>query len=132
MKSSTILRQAKALIDTPEHWTRGWYAKDNLDHEIHVPTLENACAFCSHGAVIGVTGIESFYQFPQETVKPFWYLDQAVLALYGSRYHSREYTDATTVRFNDDPLTTHKMVMVVYDVAIAQAEADEAKESTNA
>lgn len=54
MKISEALIQGKALIEKPEHWTKGAYAR-NEKGETRWSTDEDATCFCSLGAMGRVT-----------------------------------------------------------------------------
>lgn len=45
-----VLRAARALIDTPEKWTQGCYAKDAKGNGLP-PEDEDAVCFCASGAL---------------------------------------------------------------------------------
>lgn len=97
------LKAAKALIDTPEKWTQGAYARSSIGVELTYHNKEASC-FCSWGALANVKGST------------------------GSTYEALRFLDSFTtqdniVQFNDLESTTHAEVMAVWDKAIAKAEA---------
>lgn len=102
MKPSEILRKAKALIDTPEKWTQGFFALDINGK----PVSENefyACKFCSVGAILRTERVLT------NRIPAYDYLGKTM----------GTYID----KFNDTH--THAEVMAKWDEAIALAEADE-------
>lgn len=50
MKQSEILIKAKGLIDTPEKWTQGEFARSEKGLSVQ-PTSPRATCFCSVGAI---------------------------------------------------------------------------------
>lgn len=100
MTPSQILRKAKALIDTPEKWTQGAFARDAKGRGVETHDVKAVC-FCSAGALGKVN-----HDGPNE---PYEYL-------------TRSFGGGLVV-FNDTH--THAEVMAKWDEAIALAEADE-------
>lgn len=99
MKPSEILRKAKALIDTPEKWTQGTYARDSQDNASSI-LGDQACKFCSLGALHKVSD-----------------------SVYFSMNYLEKIFGAPIDAFNDTH--THAEVMAKWDEAIALAEDDE-------
>lgn len=96
------LREAKELISDPKHWAQGAAARDARGEQC--PIKSNvAVAFCAYGACEHVGDV---------TVMNF--LDRAALTLCGR---------ANAVALNDAVNTTHELVMQMFDMAIAEAEA---------
>ena len=108
MTTAEHLRAAKALIDTPEKWTRKVSARDkNLKPAS--ASDKRACIFCSVGAVWRVfDGVLD---------------DPAVLPceLCLERSLPSGFDDISA--YNDDPDTTHPDIMSLFDRAIELAEA---------
>ena len=50
-----ILIGARELISDKTNWVRKVYALDNLGREV-TPTNENACKWCSYGAIYKIAG----------------------------------------------------------------------------
>lgn len=96
MKPSERLRQAKALIDTPERWIKGEFQRE---------VSGVGQRFCSVGAVIKVTPIEEYDDLRNR-------LDHAAADL----------ASLWALELNDAPDTTHDLVMQMFDLAIANAE----------
>lgn len=53
MKASEALQKAKALIQSPERWIQGNYARDKEGNAV-LTTDPAACAFCARGALLKV------------------------------------------------------------------------------
>lgn len=51
MKPSEQLRAAARLIDTPEKWTRWYYAKDKHGNPLFADELNYGVCFCAVGAI---------------------------------------------------------------------------------
>lgn len=51
-----VLKEARALISDPEHWTQGSAAIENTGAEC-LPTDPDAYAFCGLGAILHVLGV---------------------------------------------------------------------------
>jgi hypothetical protein len=58
MTTVELLREARALIDTPEKWTQGAFARDGKGDRVD-ELDKRACRFCASGATSRVTGIKS-------------------------------------------------------------------------
>lgn len=102
MKTSEVLKAAKARIATPETWTQDVFAKDNEGCEIMGYSRFAVC-FCSIGAIQAVTSKGRDF---------------------GAEYYLNRQTYGNIAKFNDSH--THEEVMAAWDRAIAAAEADEA------
>lgn len=96
------LRAAKALIDTPEKWTKGAFARGRHGFSVDVSSPIATC-FCLRGAVHAVTGNG------RRTRDVFSALERAV----GRR---------GLAQWNDRISRTHADVMAAFDQAIAAAE----------
>jgi len=103
MKTSEFLRKAKSLIDTPDKWTQGTYAADRNGIPV-IPDSAAAQCFCSLGAL--------------------WRQDTSSWATH-QKGHLLEAMGGNIAKFNDT--RTHAEVMAAWDLAIAAAEAGEAK-----
>lgn len=104
MKTSEILIAAKALIDTPEKWTRGSFARDSENYHVDFYSKDAVC-YCSLGALYkSQQGIHSL---------------EAALAKRHLWYAAGE----SIAEYNDTH--THPEVMAVWDKAIELAKKDE-------
>lgn len=93
-----VLVRARARIDTPEKWCKGWYAR-GADGERRWAGQPDCVAFCSSGAI----GREAV------TAKDY---DESMDAL-------REAADVENfIRWQDAPERTHADVMRAFDVAL--------------
>lgn len=99
MKISEHLKAAKALIDTPDKWTQGAYARNHQGYETRINSSD-ACQHCSYGALAA---------------------KEAPHACFMLLYKEME---NNIIRFNDHH--THQEVMAMWDRAIELAEDDEA------
>ena len=106
MKTSEILRQARALIKDKKHWTTGYYAKTRWLNRFVSPTSPRAYRFCALGALkhIGST-IED---------RSSYYLYEAALELFNS-----------SVLYINDVREDHKAILAMYARAIELAEKNE-------
>ena len=103
-----VLRAARALIETPERWCRGAWARSAHRR----PVLEasaKACSFCALGAV--------------NRVAPSWNLRGQA---HGALFHSLPKFPSVH-QFNDARSTTHADILALYDRAIALAETEKAE-----
>jgi hypothetical protein len=100
MTSPDQLRAAKALIDTPEKWTQGHYARDRAGYPAG-PRSHLACRFCILGAFIRSAGTE----VPAYGLSDFIPKDTPA--------------DRSVSSYNDHPSTTHADIMALFDRAIA-------------
>jgi hypothetical protein len=102
-----ILRAARALIDTPEKWTRGAAARDASGASLSIGQWPEAASFCIVGAchvatgIVGESGIEA--------------RRNACYAI-GRAATGR---DAWPASFNDN--ATHADVLAAFDKAIEAA-----------
>jgi hypothetical protein len=60
MKTSEVLRQARKLIEKPEHWTRGANARKANGLQCSPNSIEAFC-FCSNGALSRVAPVFEDY-----------------------------------------------------------------------
>lgn len=95
MSAADNLRAAQALIDTPDKWTQGYYARDKDGAPVEATSRDAVC-FCMLGACTRAKADDQY--------------------IYGA-------TKALVTLFNDDPKTTHRKVMNLFKKAIALAEA---------
>lgn len=106
MSALDILIGARALIAEPEHWTKGSFAKDSQGVECNVRATAAYC-WCAEGA-IAKASIESASGLTDR--------GQAFNALERTTLHWETHSIAC---FNDDPNTTHAMVIDAFDLTIA-------------
>jgi hypothetical protein len=106
MTPREVLVAARKLIEKPEQWTQGWFAKTVSGEE--VASLDpRACRWCLEGACRRASG------FVGDT--------------YGDEFRPirRLLTDAIGGRhpqdFNDSSITTHAQVLAALDRAIEAA-----------
>lgn len=105
MTPAEQLRAAKALIDTPEKWTREAFARNAIGESCRP---SEATCFCIVGALDNVD-----HDNPE-------YDDRAEEALRGLL--PKGFYGSITA-FNDAETTTHADIMKLFDDAIALAEA---------
>lgn len=104
MKKSEILIKSKELISNPKNWTQGMFARD--EYGTPVPSIsENACSWCSAGAVIKVAN--NIYV----AISLFALLEKSI--------------SRAIAPFNDNPESTHEDIMNMFDKAIELAKAEE-------
>ena len=107
MKASEALRKAKALIEDPQHWCQGVYAKGKSGREVDVKS-RYADQWCAAGAMDKVN--------PRNTFSGDLYLNRAARDLYDQHF----------ITVNDR--LAHMDVMRMYDRAIELALEDENRE----
>ena len=97
-----LLMDAKALINKPEHWIKGKYARSAKGREVDLGSPK-ARRFCASGAMLRAasTRDDSIYRRANRILK-------------GP-------TRSGLVAFNDAPSTTHAMVMRLFNAAIRRA-----------
>lgn len=96
---------ARALIDTPDKWLKGHWARDADGGQVF-PTNPDAVCYCLVGAIRACDGGTPVRSLVATVIEE----------LFDSRFYQ------TTV-FNDHPTTTHADVMRVLDTAIERAPA---------
>lgn len=103
--TAEILKAARKLIEKPENWTQGVYAKDNLDRGIS-PYSANAKCFCTVGALFRAGGnLSSFHgKLPVKILDAFGVPNAGEM-----------------IWVNDS--STHSEVLDLFSKAIAAAEA---------
>ncbi len=112
MNPAEQLRAAKALIDTPDKWTKGVDAAGPAGKEIDENSEEAVC-FCANGAIL-YAACE-----PEHVKTCAAFLEAAVPA----RFDPDPSTwDSGFVQYNDHPATTHADIMALFDRAIALAD----------
>lgn len=99
-----VLRDARALIDTPDKWAKGWCAR-LANGKATYAADSDAHSFCAVGSLLRVP--------PHNQQKTLEWLNGFV----PSRFHRISL-------FNDHPKTTHADIMALFDRAIAVAEAE--------
>ena len=104
MKTSEVLKQAKALIVNPENWMQGDYTN-------------NEGCFCSLGAIAKVSLVDWMYAGNQPATK---LLRQVVNTEMKAEGFS---PDVNFAQYNDT--RTHTEVMEAFDKAITLAQAQE-------
>lgn len=103
MKTSEVLKAGRALIDTPEKWTKGVSAR-MADGRGCSPWDDAAVCFCSIGALDRLHRATASYEEAQEALKVL-------------RFVSYVQTGIDEVfRFNDSH--SHAEVLAVWDAAI--------------
>lgn len=97
-----ILANARALIATPDCWTRGANARDKHGRDVDCER-PGATKFCMYGALMRAT------------------VGDAALGFYPLAVGAlrRVSPDLEIYRFNDNPATTHSDVLARFDAAIA-------------
>ena len=103
-ETADILRKARAVIEKPENWTKGTFARSAKGNPVSA-VGRAACAWCAVGAVRRVTGY-----------------DQILFSRVG-RALSYASDGPSIVTINDSPKATHADVLALFDRAIAAEEA---------
>ncbi len=117
-----VLRAARKLISLPSRWVKRWEAAD-VDGNQTTATEDDACAFCSLGALLRVTGSVDSFLYDASIAR----LAHAMYApgLNRGRIPADVSTpDCAVVSFNDSYFTTHGDVIAAFDDAIQACIAD--------
>ena len=109
LKQSLIA--ARALIATPEQWTKNTSARDGRGMRCSVWASDAVC-FCIFGTIDRVSRPD-----PLSSARDGTELTHAL-----EEWLPPNLADYSLDEFNDDPDTTHQMVLDLYDRAIAAAE----------
>lgn len=111
------LTYARALIEQPEHWTKGTLARNRYREPVGVASPSAEC-FCVLGAIRCVDGaplrIQAVVLNAEQPTTPY---GVAVTVMYNI-------TRATTGigAWNDAPERTHEEVLAAFDAAIERCE----------
>lgn len=100
MKTIDVLKTARATLEDPARWTRGWFFRDDKGAKVANPA--DASCFCMLGACIAAAGNSVVTNIPGELA-----LRYVLDGLYPAD-------------FNDDPTTTHADILRVFDDAISK------------
>lgn len=103
MNTKEILIAAKALIDAPEKWTQGDYARDASGNSVSFKSKDAVC-FCSLGAIHKVAKGKDFDD-----------AEKCLREILNGDFRSSLH------RFND--AKNHKEVIELFDAAIARCDA---------
>lgn len=120
MKDSEILIEIKSLIDTPEKWTKGAFAR-NKNYEVVQASSKDACCFCLAGA---------FRMACRANVAPIAgkrAYDTIIKKIEQKGRRARRDHDRykTIFSFNDHTRTTHKDIMRFLDELISLTQKQE-------
>ena len=111
------LREARALIEAPERWTRGELARDK-NGDFCAPRSANAVCWCSEGAMKKVG----------RTVAAWRLLESAVPNRNITRFNDGTYKNKPLGKQPRPAPVRHRKVLAAFDKAIELAEADESDE----
>jgi hypothetical protein len=106
-QTADILRKARSIIEKPENWTQGTFARDESGNAVN-PRASAAVCYCSRGALNHVTGGDGVYDGEAYDV---------LLSLLSDDYLG-------VADFNDT--NTHAEVLALFDRAIDRAESEAA------
>lgn len=115
MSISQILISAKVVIEKPENWTRGWFARDAENNPVH-SAERNAVCFCSLGAVRKV-------MFGPESTEPCRDKTYNLIVNLMDDVVRDTFNECNVPTFNDN--TTHEEVLKMFDKAIEVAKEKE-------
>jgi len=112
MTPKSILKDMRNLLEAPERWTQGEYARDEKGDYICSRSSRAVC-WCLMGAVSKVTGSE---KAPDESV--------AVYETYNLLDSlANKHGEASTADWNDSKGRTHSEVLAFLDEAMQSTEA---------
>jgi hypothetical protein len=119
---------ARALIDTPETWAQGTYARDSLGNGVSTMAPE-ACCRCAEGAVctaLNISTSNAIVEDDNDAVRAFGFLRASAILLMKREgksprpgYHPDVDLNDGSVRLSG--LTPHQAVMAMFDGAISSA-----------
>jgi hypothetical protein len=109
-----ILKDARSILEKPNAWGRGYYAKDNKGNDVEA-TDKRACRFCALGAIAKAQGKD--YPFSDNVV---------VNAMNWLKLSMTDHPLCMISDQNDNLATKQKHVLMAYDFAILMAQ-DELK-----
>jgi hypothetical protein len=113
MKLSDQLRHEWSLIDQPNKWTKGEYARDKTGNWVTV-TNKSACKFCQEGARRKVLKIE---------VKNIGHTDLIANNADGLAHNvAKLFGFSSAILLNDAENTTHADMRIYYETMIYIAE----------
>lgn len=119
MKTVEVLKAARELISSPEHWIKGVLALPfdgvaDEGEELDVMDPKSTC-FCSLGALYRANGKNSIYSGWRDTRALPGYNELALAV-------SEIAATSEIADFNDDDETEHADVLRMFDLAIGIAE----------
>lgn len=114
------LTAARALIDTPDKWTQGVFARDADGKKIGYDS-EKACRFCSSGALWRSVELDDFWNQADSASENVGFLR--------SKFKKTNPDYSTLAEFNDRH--THKEVMELWDKTILAEQQELAALSSN-
>lgn len=106
MQAVEVLRKARALIEKPECWTKGVFARDAEGRELE-PNNWAATCFCSLGALAHASGCAPGA------------VSLRVLRTLAAQIGDPTFPRTEVADFNDAPERTHAEVLAAFDKAIA-------------
>lgn len=114
MKSADILRSAKKLIENPENWCKGVYAKNSCGKTVSYLSPD-ATSWCAMGAILKMGGSEHEYRL----------LCTAALGMPRCLAFTSINGSYSAASLND--ACGHEVVMTMFDQAIFMAESEHAE-----
>lgn len=105
-----LLIEARKLIDSPDKWAKGAYARSAKGRATLVLSKKAVC-YCSEGALHKVDSFEPLKQFG------FLPVSAAAFSLLTASCPN----NTNIVDYNDHPNTTHEEIMLVWDKAIEKS-----------
>lgn len=108
MNSLDVLKAARELLSKEGSWTQGAFARDKDKGKLWY-TDENACSYCSGGAIFKVKASAKVFETKESA------LDELLADLSGK--------DTSIVGWNDTPGRTQAEALAAFDKTIARLEA---------
>lgn len=112
MKASDALIKAKALIDTPEKWTKDAFQRDA--YGTAQCQDEKATCYCSIGAIGAASRGQDAIRVVVRATNMLWFALSELKLNFN-----------TVIQFNDYASTTHEQVMKLFDRAVELAKKGE-------
>ena len=118
MTTIEILKAARQVIEKPEHWTQGQYARTAENAGVSYSNPRAFC-FCSQGAILKASHDQSLkgtaeFSYNKDDLVPE--IDEAITRL------DQFCVGGGIEQFNDAPGRTHAEVLAKFDEAIASLE----------
>ena len=112
------LRAARALIDTPEKWTKGAFQRDETGNEVvcYGTPLEPQ-SHCSTGAIMSACHNSDMERSIKDEREVLRYLGRSIERHSEPNWPSH----LALTHWNDHPGRTHAEVMLAFDLAIEEA-----------
>lgn len=113
-----ILVEARALIEDPDNWTRGVYARDETGRSLSSGFAPGACVWCAAGAVEAAAGEDDYRKVDSPFVVAYRSLSDAARQIPDGppALSIEDLNDQGAIP--DDYEDAHSNVLKAFDIAI--------------